>query len=183
MQRNVISKILLTLLVFGIVLWLGGAIVRLSTAYDIYMPFTQLELKTEYNDAMRMQTVKLFTYGSLYTGTGFVAAFVGFLALAFYWRSELKKHGWMFIALVLFLLAVPWGFYELVLDIRLSYLIKAGAANFDDILIKELFVRRFSTLTAWASISYMSAVASILILIWKPLNNIKKINQEHNDET
>jgi hypothetical protein len=177
MQKDtVISKILLTLMVFGIILWLGGAIIRISTAYDIYMPFTRLELKTEYNDAMRMHTVKLFTYGSLYTGAGFVMAFIGFFSLAYYWRDEFKGKGWMFIALVLFIMASSWGIYELILDIRLSYLIKAGGAAFDNKLIGELFVHRLSTLAPWSSIAYMSAISSMLIMIWRPLNRIKKKN-------
>ena len=183
MQDNVISKILLTLLVFGVILWLGGAIVRVSTAYDIYMPFTKLELKTEYSDAMRMHAVKLFAYGSLYTGAGFVMAFAGFLSLAFYWRTELKRRGWMFMALVLFLIASTWGVYELVLDIRLSYLIKAGSAAFGDKLITDLFVYRFSKFAPWASIAYMSVIASVLIIIWRPLNNLKNKNKGGNDET
>ncbi len=174
---------MLSLLVFGLILWLGGAIIRVSTAYDIYIPFTKMELKTEYGDAMRMHTVKLFTYGSLYTGTGFVMTFFGFLSLAYYWRNEFKRRGWMFIALVLFFIASSWGIYELLLDIRLSYLIKAGGASFNDKLITELFVNRFSKWAPWASIAYMSAITSIFIIIWRPLNKIKKVNKGGNDET
>jgi hypothetical protein len=184
MQKDtVISKILLTLLVLGLILWLGGAVVRVSNAYEIYMPFTQLELKTEYGNDIRMHTVKLFAYGSLYTGIGFAAMFVGFLSLAYYWRSEFNKKGWMFIAFVLFLIASTWGIYELILDIRLSYLIKAGGVDFNNKLITELFVYRFSKWMPWASLAYMSAFAAVLIIIWRPLNNIKKINKGGNDET
>ena len=183
MQKNtVVSKILLTLLVFGLILWLGGAIIRTATAYEIYNPFTELELKTEYSNAIRMHTVKLFTYGSLYTGTGFVMAFVGFLTLAYYWREEFKHRGWMFMSLVLFLIASTWGIYELILDIRLSYLVKAGMLDFGDKLINDLFAKRFSTYAPWATISYMSAVAGVLIIIWRPLNNIRKTKKGGENE-
>ena len=182
-QNTVISKILLTLLVFGTILWIGGEVQRINMAYEIYLPFTQMELKTEYNDAIRMHTVKLFTYGSLYSGTGFVAAFVGFVSLAFYWRKQWRSKGWMFIASVLFLIALPWGFYELLLDIKLSFLIKAGGVYFNDKQITDLFLKRFTAYAPWASISYMSIVASIFILIWRPLNNIKKIKTGEENET
>lgn len=181
-QNTVISKILLTLLVFGTILWLGGEVQRINIAYEIYMPFTKMELKTEYSDAIRMHTVKLFTYGSLYSGIGFVATFIGFVTLAFHWRKQWKTKGWMFIVLVLFIIALPWGFYELLLDIKLSFLIKAGAVYFNDKQITDLFVKRFTDYAPWASISYLSIVSGIIILIWRPLNNIKKINKEEENE-
>ncbi len=184
MQKDtVITKILLTLLVAGLILWLGGSVVRVSNAYEIYMPFTELELKSEYGNDIRMHTVKLFAYGSLYTGTGFVAMFIGFLSLAYCLRREFKSKGWLFISFVLFLFAASWGIYELILDIRLSSLIKAGVDDFNNKLITELFVYRFSKWTLWASMAYMSAIAAVLIIIWRPLNNIKKIKNGGNNET
>ena len=169
-HNTIISKIFLTLLVFGMVLWLGGSIVRMSTAYDIYVPFSKMELKPDYTDAARLHTVKLFAFLALYTAIGFSAAFFGYVLLGFYMRKYLKQYGWLFISLVLFLLAAPWGFYEMYLDLNLNFAVLEKSVTFNSDAINDLFVTRFSKISIWAVMSYMLAVTSVLTLIWRPLH-------------
>lgn len=158
------------------ILWLGGSIVRMSTAYDIYEPFTEMELKPGYPDTARVQTVKLFSYGSFYTGIGFAAAFIGFGGLGYLWASRMKKQGWLLMALALFMIAAPWGFYEIYIDLKLFYFVKNEGITFSDEMIKELFVDRFSKLSPWALLSYFSAISSVAVIVWRPLNKIENNN-------
>jgi hypothetical protein len=173
------SKIFLTLLVFGVILWLGGSLVRMSTAYDIYVPFSQMELKADYSDTARLHTVKLFAMGALYTGIGFSSAFFGFVLLGFYLRKQLKQYGWLFMALVLFILSAPWGFYEMYLDIQLNFAIMDKGITFDSATINDLFVTRFSKLSFWPVLSYMAAITGVLTLVWRPLNKYTGKSEEN----
>lgn len=146
----------------------------MNTAYDIYKPFSEMELKNGYSEAARVQTVKLFSYGAFYSQAGFFAATISLIALSVLFRKDFNQNGWMFMALALFIIAVPWGIYESIMDLRLFYFIKNDNISFDDKLITELFVYRFSKLSPWAMISYMSAVSSIAVIIWRPLQKISK---------
>jgi len=185
MRHNTITaKIFLTLFSFGLILWLGGAIVRMSTAYDIYKPFSEMELKDGYSEASRVQTVKLFSYGALYSQSGFFAAAVGLIALSVLFRENFNQNGWMFMALALFIIAIPWAIYESIMDLRLFYFIKKDNISFDDKLITELFVYRFSKLSPWAMISYFSVLSSIAVIIWRPLQRVsKELRNERENET
>lgn len=180
-HNSITAKIFITLLTFGMILWLGGTIVRMSTAYDIYKPFSEMELKDGYSEAARIQTVKLFSYGAFYSQAGFYAAAIGFIALAVLFRKDFKTRGWMFMSLALFIIAIPWGIYESIMDLRLFYFIKNDNISFDDKLITELFVYRFSKLSPWAMISYLSALSSIAVIIWRPLQIVSK-KQQHEGE-
>jgi len=167
------SKILLTLLAFGVILWIGGAIARLAIAYDLFLPGTELILKNYYTDIIRLHTVHLFAMTGLYTGVGFSVCLLIALIIFFKSKSILKKQGWLFMAFVLFFLTVPFESYMMYLDIRLNMAFWSGKLlSFNDYNITSYFLIRFSKLGIPSVLSFFAVLTSVVMIIWRPLNKL-----------
>jgi len=170
LHKTKIAKLLLTLYTFGIIIWIGGSIIRTSIAFELYVPATKLTLKTEYSDAIRLQNVKLYAYSALYTDVAFGAAALAIILLVIYWSKNVKKYGWLFMSLILFVLSVPYEAFQIYLDIKLNYAIQSGLKVFDCPEISNYFVARFAKFSIWGAMSFLTSLTSIVVLIWRPLD-------------
>ena len=137
-HKTVTAKIFITILVFGMILWIGGNVVRNVIAYDLFIPGTALELKNWYSDETRLTTVSLFRISGFYTIVGFCMAFVSSVVLFVYLRKYLKIKGWFFMALILVFLASPVEFYLMYYDIKIILAFNAMEINsFNDKIITK----------------------------------------------
>ena len=170
MKLSVTQKLLLSVLAFGLVVYIGGTIVRTAIAFEIYIPGTEMVLKTEYSDAIRLHTVKLYATGALYTDIGFIAALVASIGICIVFNKQLKLKGWLFIALLLIFIATPIELYLTYLDLKLNHLIWGPVSSFNDPAIKEFFVRRFTKLTIPSALAFLAISTSILLAVWRPLD-------------
>lgn len=170
MKLTVTQKLLLSVLAFGLVVYIGGTIVRTAVAFEIYVPGTEMTLKTEYSDALRLHTVKLFATGALYTDIGFIAALIASIGICIVFNKQVKQKGWLFIALMLIFIATPIELYLTYLDFKLNSVIWDAVGSFNDVAIKEFFARRFTKLTIPSALAFLAISTSILLAVWRPLD-------------
>lgn len=185
MRYNTITaKIFISILTFGIIIWIGGNIVRSAIAYDLFVPGTALELKNWYSDETRLITVSLFRIAGFYTIVGFCMTFVSSAFLCYYLRGIYKSKGWLFMAFVLIFLASPIEFYLMYYDIKIilafnNEMIK----SFNDQIVQDYFIGRYNKLTIPATMSLLASVSAVILTIWRPLDkNLKKQNHENKSE-
>ncbi len=170
-HKSITAKLLLTLIALGLLIWLGGSIIRTAIAYDLYVPGTALKLKNWYSDQERIHAVRMFGMGAMYTDIAYGTALASSILLCIYWRKNLKKRGWLFMSFVLMFLAAPVELYMIYLDIKLNLgLFWTNIANFDTPVIKDYFTYRFTKLAIPSTMSYLAVITSILFIIWRPLD-------------
>ncbi len=175
MQYNKpIVKIFTTILAFGFIIWFGGSIVRSALAFDVFVPGRALELKPEYSNEVRMHSVYLYGMLAFYTGIGYSLAFVSVVALTVMLRREMKKSGWFFMSIILFLLASPVEIYLVINDLYLNMaLYYDNVTDFFDPAIQKHFVGRFRnvTIATFSGLAFLSAMTCIIYVVWRPLNS------------
>jgi hypothetical protein len=180
---NKTSKVLMILLALGLIIWLGGNILRTVIAYDLYVPATELTLKSNYSDEIRMHTVRLYAMGALYTDIAYGVAFLSALALFVRFRRELRQRGWLFMSYVLFILAAPVDLYSIFLDIKLNLAVmyNSGLTFFSD-EVQRYFASRFRTMNLFSPLAYLAVITSIIIVIWRPLDKVETKKEAVADE-
>ena len=169
------QKVLITIAALGIMIWLGGSIVRTAIGYDLFLPGTELVLKQFYAEQIQIHTVYLYTITSLYTGIGFILSFLSVIILFIMWRRNLKIYGWLFMAFVLFFLAAPWQLYLIYLDIRLIWSFNTlGYIPFGSSIINDYFLPQFLRFKVASPLTFLAILTSILLIIWRPLDKSKE---------
>lgn len=175
-------KLLLAILTFCAIIWLGGSVLRAVVAYSIFVPATELELKQDQTDEIRMHTVRIYTDTAIYTAVSFGIVFVIALFLLIRFRKLLKMHGWLFMSFVLFFLASPVEFYLIYLDIKLMIYVNYNQnLSFKAYEVTEYFINRLRNLSVISTLAYLSFFTSIIFIIFKPLDRSGKITVENQE--
>jgi hypothetical protein len=170
-HKTFTAKFLLTLVALGLLIWLGGSIIRTAIAYDLYEPGTALKLKSWYSDSERLHAVRMYGMGALYTDIAYCVALAASILLCIYWRKNMKQRGWLFMAFVLMFIAAPIELFMIYLDIKLNIgLYWVSNLSFDSVIIKNYFMFRFTKMAIPSMMSYLAIVTSILFVIWRPLD-------------
>lgn len=175
-----IDKILITIIAIGFIFWMGGILARTIVAFDVFIPGSDMVLKPDMSDILKMQNVYLFTSMSLYTSVGYVAAFVGLLILIIRLRKNLRSMGWLFMASVLFLITTPIEFIRIYMDGQLSIAIfQNNIFDFNAEVIQQNFIERYRA--NWfriaSSLSLLANLTALLYVVWQPLDKRKKQNE------
>lgn len=170
MNLTKFQKLLISLWLVGIVLWIGGSLVRYIIAYDIFEPGTQLELKKSLSEKEILLGVRHFAIGTVYTGIGFVVAFLCWLALLPSLAKKFKSQGWLFMSSFLFGVASIFELILLYMDIQLStYIFWGSTLHFNSYEIQTFFYKRIKNLSFMFVFNWF-AVATILVFIaFRPL--------------
>ncbi len=167
------QKLLLTLSAFGLVVWLGGAVLRQVIVYDLFVPGT-LVYKPELSDDAARQTLHIYGITAVYVRVGYLLALLCvpvFINLHRRWRS----YGWLFMAGVLFMMFIPFEAVFLYFDWRIEQTVGLGL-GFNLAEAKELlwqafslrFLGDFGSGARWLTLfGYLSAIA---VLVWRPLH-------------
>lgn len=167
-----ITKIMLTVLLIGFMTWFGGTIARGMIGYDLFNPDASLTLKDDYSNEMRMQNVKMYANLAVYTGVGYSLSFLAVIGLFFKLRPYIRDHGWLFMAIVLFVFASPIQFYFINMDFNLAWaLFQDGVNDFLDYQVQIHFFQRFTDvlLTTLSSLSFLANLTCAIYVVWKPL--------------
>ncbi len=179
MKLTNLIKLLLVVLSFATIVWLGGSILRAVIAYSIFVPATELELKPDQTDELRMNVVKIYVDTAIYTIVSFVFVFVITLFLLFKFLKHLKIYGWLFMAFVLFFIASPIELYLIFLDIKLIlYLNYTKNLSFQSYEVSEFFINRLRKLNIISPLAYLSFFTSIILLIFRPLDKSNRTMAE-----
>ena len=170
------SKILLTLAALGFFIWFGGSVIRAAVAYDIFEPGTALTLKSYYSDMQKMETVRLFAIGALYTDVAYGVALISSIILCAYWRKYLKKRGWLFMAFVLVFITAPIELVLIYLDMELNLGLYFGneLIKFSNNVINNYFMFRFTKMAIPSTMSFLAFITAIIFIVWRPLDKSKK---------
>ena len=162
-------------------IWLGGSLVRNVIAYDIFVPATELTIKTEYSEEIINYNIYLFATSSIYTNTAFTLSFLIVLIVAISEKSTLKKEGWLFMSIILYLLVSPIVFYNIYDDLNLSFAVLWNDFSYiNNQTLRDYFFNRFSntTMSVLSGISYLAVLNIIAYAIYRPLQfREKSINE------
>jgi hypothetical protein len=193
-NRSNFFKVILTIFVFGFVLWLGGTVVRTGIAYNLFKLGAEMQLKTEYSNIERMNTIYLFSTTALITGIAYGFAAISSIILVVITKKELKQKGWLFIAFCLFVLTIPVQLYFFYMDYSLaSAVYYQGIRDFYNPAIQQFFVKRFTNVVnaSLRTLLFLFAFTCMLYSIWRPLekndtdnlsdNNLSENNQVNNN--
>lgn len=175
MKSSLFSKISWLLFAFGIILALGGQFIRLSVIYDLYIPGT-LELKTWYTWQIQHQTVRLYANAFIYCGIGYIMATLGAIMVIFTSASQLKKKGWMFMSVVLWLLAVGFSAKSLYSDYNLAtYLLSPSASTPEAVKMVTTLLQKESV---YFLVSLLCQISVVCVIVFKPLESKRALNNE-----
>lgn len=169
-----IVKVLSAIGVLGAVLWLGGTIIRYAIAYDVFIPGTLIQ-KPEFTQEMLIQTVRIYALTAFYTLFGYGAACLGvFVYLTQSW-AMMRKKGWMFMILILFLLAMPAETYLLLYDIDLVMTLQSSSdMAVTGSAMVQIFLKRFSPdgiANQAGTLTMFAYLTGLMLLVFKPLES------------
>lgn len=177
MDLTKFQKFLVSLWFIGIVLWIGGSLVRYIIAYDIFEPGTQLELKKSFSEKEALLGVRHFAIGTAYTGTGFIIAFLCWLILLPSFAKKFKLQGWLFMGSFLFGIASIFELILFYMDIRLSsYVFWSFPIYFDSYEIQTFFYKRLKNLSFMFVFNWFAIATIIFFIVFRPLTK-QRINE------
>jgi transposase len=165
-------KFIISILVMAVILWLGGNIMKSVLAYDLFEPAAEMILKSDKPYDAVYQTIFLYSSLSFYTTVGYLTAFVSVLLITVHYRKNMKKYGWLFMALVLFFISSPVEFIKLYYDIQLSIAVYInGITDISHQTLNKFFIQKYQSglLPSLSALSIFANITAILLVIWKPL--------------
>lgn len=168
------KKLFVSLLYLGFIVWFGASFCRTIIAYDLFVPFSpDMLLKAGYTSYILFHSVYLYMSVSLYAYAGYIIFLISGLVLFFGTKPNIKKRGWLFIAVALVLLAFPYeifkGYWDAKLAIAIYY---GGLTEFYSSTVQDCFldIYRNPYYSLWASLSFLANLTAFLFCIWKPLD-------------
>ncbi len=173
MSKEKVNKVVFTIALIGFALWLGGNVTRNAIAYDFLEIKEQIGIKQQIEMQEYWYGLYHFTNLGAYSSAGFVILFVSAITLIFANFKNLKLKGWMFMAIVCFLLAFPINCLLVYYDIKLGLAIYyENIRDVSNIAFEEFFLNRYTdvTINVLSNLSYLLCFTSAIILIWKPLD-------------
>lgn len=166
-------KLFLTFTILGIIVWLGGSVIRNAIAYDIFIPGTLIQ-KPSLDAISVNNTIRLYSLTAFYTITGYALVCIGMLFLLFQNISMLKKKGWLFMIVALFILAIPAEVYLILFDIELVKTLQSSADNYTiNTRLSDTFFRKFSSdsfASQASALTMMAYITSLILFAFRPLD-------------
>lgn len=168
------TKFFLLLLLLGGVVWVGGGITRTVVGYSVFVPGT-LEWNPALSDQARIQTIWLYTLLGGWTDWAWVAATIGGIGVIVSLRSQFRRHGWLLMSAILFVLTLPVQAYVASEDYRLwMYFDRlTGLPLAEPGEIERVFLSRFSStlVNVLVALSMLASVTIITLGALQPLHN------------
>ncbi|MGQ9819424.1 MAG: hypothetical protein ACUVQ1_05815 [Candidatus Kapaibacteriales bacterium] len=169
------QKFFIALWFIGIIVWIGGSIVRTTIAYDLFEAQKKLTLRTYYTNNDALITTRHYAIGSIYTEVGFIIAFVSAIFLFPTLRRHFRKSGWLLLSYILFTLASISEFILLIFDVQLSLYIFSGARNlnYSAYEIQKYFQWRLQNLGFLIIYNWLAIFSIIFFISFSPLTMLK----------
>lgn len=178
MKLSGFHKFFISLWFIGVILWIGGSIVRTTLAYDLFQAKKKLILKQYFKENDALLTARQYAVGSFYTEFGFVLSFVSAIVLLPTFRKNFRKRGWLLMAYILFSIASIFEFVLMYFDIRLALYIFSGATdlNYNAYEIQQFFVWRLQNLSFLIIYNWLTIVSIIFLIVYGPLTKLESEN-------
>lgn len=172
MNLSNFQKILISIALLCFVIFLGGTIIRSAIAYDLFVPSENFALKTNYTNAMRMQSMYIYAISAFYTDFGYGITFLSMLGLVFSLKKYFKQEGWLFMIFALFFITAPINAFTIYYDYKLNEaVIYNHLTDFNVWDVQHWFVEKFTDvkINSASTISFFSSITCLVFLIWQPL--------------
>jgi len=169
-QMTGIDKSIASLGLIGYVFWLGGSIVRMITAFDLFVPGT-LELK-KYSFELQTHIVRLYEAASPYTNISYCVMILAVIYMLIKFNKNVKINGWMFMCIVMLLVTVIPNTYLMYMDYKLAVDMNWYRAEFDSTSVAKYFMIRFTKLSILEPLILLAGLTSAVIFVFRPLHNV-----------
>ena len=167
-EQNILNKIFAFLALLSGSIWIGSYAVRMIISYQLFdidmniMPYVNQD-----NLSGILVTINPVVITTFVLYIFFIFSFSIFL---FSSKISLKENGWLFIIAVIVYLTLPFEAYLLTIDYTII-----SALNFSDVIDTEyvisLFKDRFTDLSSFPIIIFLSYCSMIYFLLFKPFTN------------
>ncbi|QLH53941.1 MAG: hypothetical protein CH6_2419 [Candidatus Kapaibacterium sp.] len=171
MEFSKTQKLLLSIFIIGIMIWIGGSIIRSAIVYDIFeADYQQLKFRYWVDEKIALITVRNFAVGSLYTGIGFFLSLLSSIFLFPAMKKHFKSEGWLFMSFILLVIAYVFEIILLYFDIRLGlYLFFNPKVSYYSNEVQTFFYERFSKYNFLMVYNWFAVISIILFSVFKPL--------------
>ena len=168
------TKFFLLFLLIGGVIWIGGGVARMVVGYSVFVPGT-LEWNPSLSEAARLQAVWLYTLLGGWTGWSWAAATFGGIGSMIMLRKHFRRHGWLLMSAILFVLILPVQAYVATEDYRLWMYFDetTGLPLAAPEEIMRVFLGRFSStlVNVFVALSMLASVTIVALGALQPLHN------------
>ncbi len=166
-RRKVWQRVWLTCVFIGACWGLGGGAMRSVVVFSLFRPFT-VELNTALPAEARLQGYRIAAEQTPYVWAGLGIFLLGVGAMVGSMGGRLRTHGWLFMALVLAVVAVGGELWlALVYDIPVVRLSVVEPLPMEQ--IEELVVRRVREAGVVATMTALCEWTILLLFVWRPL--------------
>ena len=176
-DQNLLSKIFALLAVLSGSIWLGAYAERMIISYQLFdIDMNMMPYLNQQNLSGILVTIAPAVNTTFILYILFIFAFTTFL---FSSKISLRENGWLFIIVVIVYLTLPFEAYLLTIDYKII-----SALNFSDVIDAEYVISlikdRFTTLSSFPIIIFLSYCSMIYFLLFKPFK--KEIQKETSPE-
>jgi hypothetical protein len=150
------------------------SIFRLIVGYELFEVSEVFQLKSNLSQAEAMISINKYIDIGLYANIVYSISFFFITALVIVFKGNMKKKGWAFMSIVLFLLFLPSEVYLILNDVDMYYYINSfiemTSDKYDGVV--HIFKMRFLSdiFKTLVPMSILTHIAIVLFLIFKPLN-------------
>jgi hypothetical protein len=172
MNLTYFQKTLISIALICFVFFLGGTVIRSAIAFDLFLPNANFELKHEFTNEMRMQSMYVYAITAFYTDFGYGITFLIMTSLLFSLKKYFKQEGWLFMIFTLFFLTAPINAFTIYYDYKLNEAIMYNhLTDFNSWDVQHWFVERYKDLriNSASTISFFASITCLVFLIWQPL--------------
>lgn len=173
-EQNLLSKIFAFLAMLSGSIWLGSYAERMIISYQLFdIDMKLMSYVNQQNLSGILVTITPAVNTTFILYIFFIFAFTIFL---FSSKISLRENGWLLINAVIVYSTLPFEAYLLTIDYKIIL-----ALNFSDVIDAEYVVSlikdRFTTLSSFPIIIFLSYCSLIYFLLFKPFT--KKIQNEN----
>ncbi|MGB9770943.1 MAG: hypothetical protein ACPLX7_03075 [Candidatus Kapaibacteriota bacterium] len=171
MEISKFNKFLLAIFTIGIIVWIGGSIVRTAIVYDIFEPVDRtLKFRYWVDEKIALMTVRHFAIGSLYTEISFAIVLISTILLFPTFVKYFRNEGWLFMSFILLTLAFISELVLMYFDIRLGlYVFFNQNISYFSNEIQTFFFKRFTTYNFLIVYNWLAVFTIIFFVVFKPL--------------
>jgi hypothetical protein len=164
----------------GLILWLGGIILRAVISNELLQAGT-LEFKPNINPNAERTIYSLIANASSVVLTGYLLTWISGVIFLITTTFSPKEHGWLLISAVLLYFFTPVEVYTFILDVKMMVLNFYGSN--DLVEYRKLLIHRLSALSGVPFIAILCYLTILGCIIFQPLRRNREEIFDENGES
>ena len=170
-----VTKVAAFFFVLGLLLWLGGIVVRAVISNELLQAGT-LDFKHNINPSSERTIYSLITNASTIVLLGYVLTWISGIVFLLTTTFSPKEHGWLMMAAIFLYFFTPVEIYTFILDVRMMFLNHDGSN--DLVEYRKLLVHRIAALSGVPFIAMLCYYSMIGCIVFQPLRKKLKLSEE-----